>query len=268
MTTDTLGDRASGLQPRPSLLRGGRYWLASYAAMLRFNVLDQRTWLSMLLLMQVLFGTGMAIIYGFYIGSMPSEAALYLVTGAPAIAAITTGMVFVPQMVGDRKATGTWDFIWSLPPPRSATVASTFTVYTVLSIPGIVVTLLLASWRYGLHLTPTPMVIPAFLLSSLMATSVGFGLAQAIRNPVVTNLIVNIFIFVVLLFSPVVFPISQLPGWLAALHRWLPVYHVAQVLRASVTTGLVSNVATSYAVLVAWTVAGWAATAWVVGRRP
>ena len=100
-----------------------------------------------------------------------------------------------------------------------------------------------------------------------MATSVGFGLAQAIRNPLVTNVVVNLLIFVVLMFSPVVFPIGQLPSWLADLHRVLPIYHLAQVLRASVTTGLVNHVAISYAVLAAWTVAAWAAAAWVIGRR-
>jgi ABC-type polysaccharide/polyol phosphate export permease len=30
----------------------------------------------------------------------------------------------------------------------------------------------------------------------------------------VTNVIVNALIFVVLLFSPIVYPVSQLPGWL------------------------------------------------------
>ena len=44
------------------------------------------------------------------------------------------------------------------------------------------------------------MAAPAFLLASLMATSVGFGLAQAVRSPLVVNVIVNVLIFVVLLF--------------------------------------------------------------------
>ncbi len=109
--------------------------------------------------------------------------------------------------------------------------------------------------------------LPAFLLASLMATSVGFGLAQLVRNPLVVNVIVNVLIFVVLMFSPVVFPIAQLPVWLADVHRVLPIYHLAQVLRASVTTGLVRDVGVSYAVLAAWTVAAWIGAAWVIGHR-
>ena len=252
--------------PEP-VRQGAGYWLSSYGAMLRFDIGSQRTTLPMFLLMQILFGTGMAIIYGFYLGRMAPVVMLYVVSGAPALAVVTTGMVGVPTLVGERKLAGTWDFIWSLPAPRSAAVASAFTVYTALTVPGIVATLALASWRYGLHLHLTPMVVPAFLLASLMATSVGFGMAQAIRNPLVTNLIVNVLIFVVLMYSPVVFPIDQLPGWLAGVHQVLPIYHLAQVLRASVTTGLVPHVATSYGVLVAWTLAGWAAAAYVIGKR-
>lgn len=247
--------------------RGPRYWLSRYAAMLRFDLAAQRNWLPMFVLMQILFGAGMAIIYGFYIGRMSREAALFIVTGAPALAVLTAGLIGVVMMVTERQQAGTWDFIWSLPAPRSAAVASTFTVFTLLEIPGIVATLALAAWRYGLTLTVSPMAVPALLLSSLLATSIGFAMALLIGRPLVTNALVNALIFVVLIFSPVQFPISRLPLWLADLHRVLPVYYLGQVLRASVTTGLVSNLALSYAVLAAWLAAAWAGTAWVVGRR-
>ncbi len=254
--------------PPPSVRRGPGHWFSSYLAMLRFDVASQRTWLPMFVLTQVLFGAGMAIIYGFYIGpSMSPAAALFIVSGAPALAVITAALIGVTTMATERKAAGTWDFIWSLPAPRSAAVASTFTVYTAMTIPGIVATLALAAWRYGLHLSLSPAVVPAFVLASLMATSMGFGMALAIPDPLVTNVIAMALIFVVLLFSPVVFPITQLPPWLADVHRVLPIYHLAQVMRASVTNGLVHDLAASYAVLAAWTVAAWAATAWVIGRR-
>ena len=247
--------------------RGTRHWLSSYVAMLRFDIASQRTWLPMFVLTQVLFGAGMAIIYGFYLGRMPHQTALYIVSGAPALAVLTSGLIGVTTMVVERKEAGSWDFIWSLPTPRSAAVASTFTVFTLMAIPGIVVALALAAWRYGLSLSPSPMAVPAVLLAALVATSVGFGMAQLIPNPLVTGVMVNVLIFVVLMYSPVVFPITQLPAWLADVQRALPIYYVAQVLRASVTTGIVHDVALSYAVLAAWTAAAWAATAWVVGRR-
>jgi ABC-2 type transport system permease protein len=247
--------------------RGPGHWVSSYAAMLRFDLAAQRNLLPMFLLMQVMFGAGMAIIYGFYIGHLSPGAALFIVSGSPTLAVMTAGILGVVMMVTERQMAGTWDFVWSLPAPRSAAVASTVTVFTLLEIPGIVVTLALADWRYGITLAVSPMVVPALLLSSLMATSVGFGLALLIARPVVTNALVNALIFVVLVFSPVQFPISRLPLWLADVHRVLPVYYLAEVLRASVTRGLVHDTALAYGMLTAWTLASWAATAWVVGRR-
>lgn len=252
---------------RPELRRGPRHWLSGYVSMLRFDVASQRTWLPMFLLTQVLFGAGMAIIYGFYLGHASRSAIAYIVTGAPALAVITAALIGVSTIVTERQIAGTWDFIWSLPAPRSAAVASTFTVYTAMTIPGIVVALVLASWRYGIHLVLSPAMVPAFVLASLMATSIGFAMAVAIPNPLVTNAIVNALIFVVLLFSPVAYPISQLPSWLADVQRGLPFYHLAQVMRAGLTVGVVHGLAVSCAVLAAWTVASWALAGWVIGRR-
>jgi ABC-type polysaccharide/polyol phosphate export permease len=106
----------------------------------------------------------------------------------------------------------------------------------------------------------------AFLLAALMAASVGLGMAHAIRTPVATNLITNMLEFVVLLFSPVSFPLSQFPTWLADVHQVLPFYHMAVVIRASLSNGLVTNVGTSYFVLVGWTLMGSRRRGWSTGE--
>ncbi len=258
---EILGPARSG--PR----RGLRPWLSGYVSMLRFDVASQRNLLPMFVLTQILFGAGMAIIYGFYLSRAPQAAFVYIVTGAPALAVITAALIGVTTIVTERQLAGSWDFIWSLPAPRSAVVASTFTVYTAMTLPGIVTALMLATWRYGVHLTLSPAVAPAFVLASLAATSIGFAMAIAIPNPLVTNAIVNALIFVVLLFSPVVYPINQLPTWLADVQRGLPIYPLAQIMRASLTVGLVRDVAISYTILGAWTVAAWALVGWVTARR-
>ena len=147
MSVVSVDEVALPLAPPSRVRRGAGYWFSSFVAMLRFDIASQRVALPMFGAMQILFGAGMAIIYGFYIGHMPAQAALFIVSGAPALAVISSGMVGVPAMVGERKIAGTWDFIWSLPAPRSAAVASTFIVYTAMTIPGIVATLALAAWR-------------------------------------------------------------------------------------------------------------------------
>jgi ABC-type polysaccharide/polyol phosphate export permease len=47
----------------------------------------------------------------------------------------------------------------------------------------------------------------------------------------------------------------------------LPFYSMAEVIRAGLTVGVVSDVTQSFLVLSACTVAGCAVTAWVIGRR-
>lgn len=253
--------------PDGSLRRGPAWWVRSYTLALRFDLSNQRAWLPMAVALQVLLGAGMAMIYGFYVPHLPKGALLYLVTGAPTLSLIPVGLVLLPTLVGIQKTAGTFDFLWSLPIPRPVGVASTLTIGSLIAIPGIITTLALAAWRYDVQLAVSWTVVPAFLLSSLMCVSVGLGLAHAIKNPVVTGLITNVLIFVVLLFSPISFPKSQFPTWLADVHEVLPLYHMANVIRASLSNGLVTDVWVSYAVLAAWTLAGWVVTAWVVGRR-
>jgi len=61
-------------------------------------------------------------------------------------------------------------------------------------------------------------------------------------------------------------PVSEV-GWLLHVHQVLPFYPMAQVIRAGLTDGLVTDVGSSFLVLGVWAVAGTAVTAWAVGRR-
>jgi ABC-2 type transport system permease protein len=253
--------------PSPALRRGPGYWLAGYRAMLRFDFASSRSWLATFVIVQVLMGAGMAIIYGFYLGNMPPAAATFVATGAPTLALVPLGMALLPSLIAIRKVEGTYDFMWSLPVPRTATAASSFTIFTLLALPGVAVSLGVAAWRYDLELQVSLWVIPAVLLVSLMSASVGFGVGHAVPDPAITNVITNLIIFVVLMFSPVAFPIENFPGWLAAAHRVLPFWHMANVVRDALTDGLVRSVGVSYLVLGAWTAGTWLLAAWAIRSR-
>lgn len=246
---------------------GVGYWLGGYASMLRLDAASLRLWLPLFLVVQVFVSAGTAIMYGFYFGTVPAETALYIATGIPALALIPVGFVVVPNIIGEEKISGTADFTWSLPVPRLAAVSAAFTLFTALAIPGTVLALVVTAWRYDVALDVSPLVVPAVLLTGLMAASVGSGLAYLIPNPMITNLVTNVLLFFVLLFCPLTFPASQYPDWLVDMNRVLPFYHMGVVIRDSLSDGLVTNAAGSWAVLLAWTIAGWAATARVVGRR-
>ncbi len=104
-------------------------------------------------------------------------------------------------------------------------------------------------------------------MCALVAITVGYGLALLISSPIVTNLVTNALMFVVLLFSPIVYPISQLPVWLQDVHRALPFYNMAIVIRSGLVDIPGVPVVTAFLVLGAWAIGGCAATAWVIGRR-
>lgn len=264
MTTSS----AAGFTPVSTARRGVRHWWRSYVMMMRYDLVGLRAFLLTVLILQVLMSAGMAIIYGFYFGdALPPELALYIVTGAPALALIPVGMAMVPSVILQQKLDGSYDFEWTLPVPRTAVVLSTFTVFTTVAAPGAAIALGVASWRYGLDLSISFGILPAVVLVGLMATSVGYGFGHAIPNPRLTNLLVNLIIFLVLLFSPIAFPIENFPGWFAGVHRVLPFYHMGQVIRDGLTDGIVTGVTGSYAVLALWTGAAWALIGRVVGRR-
>lgn len=256
------------VEPLPAPRRGPRHWWYGYQTMLRFETLNLRVWLSFALIIQILMSAGMVYMYGFYFGEIPPEARAFLVSGIPALALVPIGFVVVPNIIMQHKLRETYDYVWSLPVPRLASAAATFTIATVLAIPGTALTVWIADIAYDVQLSPSWAVVPAVLLVSLMATSVGYAFGHAIPDPRVANLLTNLIIFLVLLFSPIVVPIEFFPEWWADVHRVLPFWHMSVVIRGGLTQSLVTtSVSASYLVLGAWTVAGWALTGWIVGRR-
>lgn len=257
----------SGTATDTGLVRSGtRWWVDGYLSMIRWDVVSLREQLPFFVIIQMMLGAGMAMMYGFYFADIPPVAATYISTGAPVLAIIPVGMTMVPSLVIQHRFEQTYDFLWSLPVPRLATMLSNLTVFTLISLPGVAITLGVAAWRYDIDLAITWDVVPAVLLSSVMGVAVGFSFAHAIREPRLANLVVNLIIFFVTLFSPIAFPIENFPDWFASVHRVLPFYAMAQTVREGLTEGLATDVAQSYLVLAAWAVAGWTIAARVVGR--
>jgi ABC-2 type transport system permease protein len=244
-----------------------RSWLRSYLLMTSWELRNLRLYLPIALVVQVLIGGGMIVGFGFLIGELPAEVALYLVCGVTVVSMITIGMVMAPQLIAQQKMAGTYDYLWSLPVPRTTTVASNLTVNTLIALPGLAVSLAVGVWRYDIDLVFDPILVPAVLLTLVTAASIGMALAHAIPDPMVTGLVTQILVFFILLFAPINFPPERLPDWLASIHRYLPFQHSANVVRAGLTEGLATAVGESFAILGGWALLSWAVTAWVVGRR-
>jgi len=251
-----------------SIRSGPRYWLTGYSSMLAFEARNMRIYLGLGLIIQMLMGAGMVLMYGYYFGDLTTAQQTFLVTGIPALALVPVGFVLVPNSIMEHKIRDTYDYVWSLPVPRQASALATLTLFTTLALPGTIVSLLIATVVYSIHLEVSLAIVPAILLTSAMATAVGYALGHAVPEPRVTNLIANLVIFLVLLFSPIVVSIDQFPSWWGAVHRVLPFWHMSVVIRGGLTRGLLdTSVVTSYAILALWTIGAWTLASWVVGRR-
>jgi ABC-2 type transport system permease protein len=240
--------------------------LRSYFLMLKWVFLSNRTWLSLNLAVQI--GIAAGFIYGmsFFYPAITPDVAKYLTTGAPTIILLTVGLVLVPQLIAQARTEGTFDYIWSLPIPRMAHIAADATIMFGTTLPGIILAVVLGAIRFDFGLNISPFLIPAVLIISMCGTFIGYSMAFAVPKPMMVNVITQIIIFVVMLFSPVSFPVERLPGWLQAIHQVLPIRYMADLMRGTLTD-LPINMGRAFAITGAWCVAGFVFTSLMVRRR-
>jgi ABC-2 type transport system permease protein len=250
-----------------ALRSGVSYWWRSYLMMSRWELTNLRLLLPVTVMVQILSGAGFVLGVGLFFDQIPDRAALFVSTGVVVINLVLVGMIMGPQLIAQQKFDQTYDFMWSLPIPRATAALAWVTTNMIIALPGMAVALAVAVWRYDLPIDISPSIAPAVLLVLVTGTMVGHAMAHVIGNPLIMQLITQVTIFVIIGFSPVNFPIDQLPGWLQAIHEWLPFHPMAVVTRAGLTVGVVDDVPRAYAVLAVWTVAATATTAWVLSRR-
>lgn len=226
----------------------------------------QSSYLPLLVVVQVFLAITTVIGYGLLVGDPPPEVALYLATGAPTVTLITVGLVMTPQMHAQARTEGSLDWMRTLPVPRTVFLVTDLLVWTLLALPGMVLGVVAGAMRFDITLDVAPWLVPATLLVSLTSAAVGYAMASLLA-PAVAMLMTQVLVFVVLLFSPVSYPASRMPGWLQGVHEWLPVQPMAQLVRAGLVQGTFDMPLRSLVVLVAWCVAAVAGAALALRRR-
>jgi ABC-2 type transport system permease protein len=246
---------------------GASYWFESLGAMLRWYLTSMRLLLPVFVVVQMLIASGFSVGISFFFEEITPEAALFLGTGASIIALILAGLVVAPQLIASEKDAGTYEFSWSLPVPRSANVTAWVLLNAVIGIPSMGAALLIADWRLGLDFTVSWSFAPAVILALVCGTLIGSAVAHAIERTSVIQLLSQVLAFGILGFTPITYPIENLPTWLGTLHRVLPFYHMGVIVRGGLIEGPVEGIWRSYGVVFAWTLAATALTGFVVGRR-
>jgi ABC-2 type transport system permease protein len=203
--------------------------------LLRWRAAQTKAILPLAVVMQATIGGALIVGDGLLIPHIDSAVATYLATGAATLALMAVGLAMAPQFVAQSRLSGMHDYLESFPLPRLSYLAAEALVTLVMSLPGLAVALGIADLRYGAKLHPDLAVVPAVLLVALVATALGYAVALLFKNPNAVTLVANALLFFVLLFTPIDYPISRLPAWLATAERVLPFWHLGELMRDSLT---------------------------------
>jgi ABC-2 type transport system permease protein len=258
---------AIAISPSSDVRHGAREWWRSYRTMTRWEFTGMRLYLALMVVVQILAGAGFVLGIALFFDHIPTSVALYVSTGVPVINLVLLGLVLGPQLVADQKTEQGYEYLRTLPAPRTAAALAWYTVTLVGGLPGVVVSLIVASVRYDLPMSISPAIVPAIVLTSLTGTLIGYAIAHAIANAMTVRLIAQLLVFLIMGFVPILFPLRQLPAWLGALNWWFPFRHMAVIVRAGLTDGLVGDVAVSYAVVSVWAVGCAVLAVRALGRR-
>ena len=248
-------------------MRRGSSWFRGYRAKTRWDLAGIRLELPLIVVVQILSGVGFVLGLALFFDHMPDAVALYVSTGVVVLNLTLVGLIVGPQFTADQKLAGTYDYLRALPVPATAAAVSWFTVTLVAGIPAAIVSLVIAELRYGISFTVTPSIVPAVLLTTFTGTMLGYALSHAVANPMSVRLIAQMLVFFVFGFSPILYPSTQQPDWLAAINAWLPFEHMATIVRAGLTTGIVDGVGRSYLIVAVWGSIGTALAARALTRR-
>ncbi|NLE98492.1 MAG: ABC transporter permease [Propionibacterium sp.] len=239
----------------------------TYATLLRWTFASVGPMLPLIVVVQAMLAAGMIVGFGFLIPDIGQATAMFLSTGAPTVLLLILGLVIVPQGVAQARANGTFTYMRSLPVARPLVLVADLTVWLVVALPSVAVAVVVAWWRYDVAFSfDWPLLIAGAILVAVMATAVGYAIAVTFP-PMLAQMLTQVLVFFVMLFSPINFPADQLPGWFQSLHAGLPFEAGANILRAGLVADVFDAGARDLLVLGAWTLLGLAVSLRALLRR-
>ena len=241
--------------------------LRAYRLLFVWQYFQMRRGLWLLVTIQVALAVG--IVYGlaYLIPDIDPRSAAYLATGGPTISMLIFGVQSGTNEIGRDKVSGKHDYIAALPVPRLAFPAARLTFWLLTLLPGTAIAIVLSSMKFDFALDVSIAVVPAILLVAFSGSAIGYGLGE-ILSPEAANQIGSFITVLILLFSPINFPVERLPEFLQSVHAVLPVKYMAELVRWSLTGRFAENIVLAFAIVSLWCAAGIAASWRAAVRRP
>lgn len=242
-------------------------FMRQYRDLLQLSWRSYRDFVLMIGIVNIGFGVGLVLGFGYVIPDIPEATAMFLVTGAATQMIVTVGIVGLPQVIAQAKSEGRLDYYFTLPISREAYLLAQVTFVLLQSLPALVLALLFGAWNYGFSLEIDPLIVLVVPLGVLSLAGLGVAVAVISPHMQLTNAFTQLSIFYVLFFAPVILPKEQLPLVLRHAADFLPPTYVADGIRATTTNLPDTHVWRSILAMAGFGVGSLALAAGAVRRR-
>ncbi len=192
----------------------------------------------------LVFSPVLLLVLGFIFGNEPApEFGMRgfvdsMLPGVAVISILIVGVVSVPQNQLILRASGALTRLRVTPLRPRTYVAADLTVHFVLGIVGSLLTLVVGLAVFGVdppeHLV---MVILALVLGLVAMLAIGYTLASIYPSVAAATGVGNVLMIVLMLSSGALFPADGLDDGVRTVMTFSPVYHLAELVRASWTGG-------------------------------
>lgn len=240
--------------------------LSHYKYVFQLQFLRNGGFLVFMALIQILIALGIVIGFTYLFPDPSTSSILYLATGAPTLILIFTGLVILPQQIGTAKADGYMEYIKTWPVNRSVILGADTTIWLLITIPGIVVSSMVAHFMFHPGYDVSWTVVPALFMIALTSIGVGYGFSYLL-SPIASLAISQVTVFGAMMFSPINFPMERLPEWLQTVHEVLPIYSMAEIMRASLASSTFTASTGNYFNLFIWCILGFGGAIYILNKR-
>ncbi|MGY3779470.1 ABC transporter permease [Isobaculum melis] len=214
------------------IARTNSFALKKLWGLIRWSLVRHKYLISAFSLVQAVFA--IAIVYGLalLIPEIDAESAVYLSSGAITLGMIAVGCVLAPQIASTSKQNGLFDYQRTLPVSRSSILLADIIIWSVASLPGIMMSCLATVLRFQITIHVTPSSIFTILITQITMICIGFAIAYWLP-PNAMALATQIIMIGGLLFSPITYPIARLPEWTTYIYQVLPFVPTSNLIRAT-----------------------------------
>ncbi|MFU0827872.1 MAG: ABC2-membrane domain-containing protein [Lachnoclostridium sp.] len=200
--------------------------------LIRWSLIRHKYLIPTFSIVQAVFAVAIVCGLSLLIPNIDMNSTVYLSSGALTLGIIAVGCVLAPQIASESKQNGLYEYQRTLPVARCSILVADIIIWTIASLPGVVMSCIAAVLRFGVYIHISPLSIFLILMAQISMICIGFSIAYWLP-PNAMALTTQIIMIGGLLFSPITYPAERLPGWLIYVYQALPFVPVSNLLRSS-----------------------------------